>query len=33
MLFVDWAAMLSTPKYSAFASYLTGWLGTVGNWT
>ncbi|WVQ81749.1 hypothetical protein IAT38_003874 [Cryptococcus sp. DSM 104549] len=28
-----WAAMLSTPKYSAFASYLTGWLGTVGNWT
>lgn len=29
----DWAAMLSTPKYSAFSSYLTGWLGTVGNWT
>ncbi|WRT64944.1 uncharacterized protein IL334_001884 [Kwoniella shivajii] len=28
-----WSAMLSTPKYSAFASYLTGWLGTVGNWT
>ncbi|GFZ43713.1 hypothetical protein JCM24511_01433 [Saitozyma sp. JCM 24511] len=28
-----WAAMLSTPKYSAFSSYLTGWLGTVGNWT
>ncbi|KAK1925952.1 amino acid/polyamine transporter I [Papiliotrema laurentii] len=27
-----WAAMLSTPKYSAFSSYLTGWLGTVGNW-
>jgi hypothetical protein len=25
--------MLSTPKYSAFSSYLTGWLGTVGNWT
>lgn len=29
----DWAAMLSTPKYQAFSSYLTGWLGTVGNWT
>ncbi|OCF37465.1 GabA permease [Kwoniella heveanensis BCC8398] len=28
-----WSAMLSTPKYSAFSSYLTGWLGTVGNWT
>lgn len=28
-----WAAMLSTPKYAAFSSYLTGWLGTVGNWT
>jgi hypothetical protein len=28
----DWAAMLSTPKYSAMSSYLTGWLGTVGNW-
>ncbi|ODN80855.1 hypothetical protein L202_02996 [Cryptococcus amylolentus CBS 6039] len=28
-----WAAMLSKPKYSAFSSYLTGWLGTVGNWT
>ncbi|BEJ15277.1 hypothetical protein CspHIS471_0410440 [Cutaneotrichosporon sp. HIS471] len=28
-----WAAMLSTPKYQAFSSYLTGWLGTVGNWT
>ncbi|WVW78660.1 hypothetical protein I302_100620 [Kwoniella bestiolae CBS 10118] len=28
-----WSAMLSTPRYSAFASYLTGWLGTVGNWT
>nr|ODN86931.1 GabA permease [Cryptococcus depauperatus CBS 7841] len=28
-----WAAMLSTDKYSAFSSYLTGWLGTVGNWT
>lgn len=28
-----WSAMLSTPKYQAFASYLTGWLGTVGNWT
>jgi len=24
--------MLSTPKYSAMSSYLTGWLGTVGNW-
>ncbi|OWT40520.1 GabA permease [Cryptococcus neoformans Bt1] len=28
-----WSAMLSTEKYSSFASYLTGWLGTVGNWT
>ncbi|WVR04494.1 hypothetical protein IAU60_001498 [Kwoniella sp. DSM 27419] len=28
-----WSAMLSTPRYSAFSSYLTGWLGTVGNWT
>ncbi|MDU4205980.1 MAG: amino acid permease [Cutibacterium acnes] len=28
-----WSAMLSTPKYSAMASYLTGWLGLVGNWT
>ncbi|KAJ9091703.1 hypothetical protein QFC19_008994 [Naganishia cerealis] len=28
-----WAAMLSTPKYSAFASYVNGWLGLVGNWT
>lgn len=28
-----WSAMLSTKKYSSFASYLTGWLGTVGNWT
>lgn len=25
--------MLSTEKYSSFASYLTGWMGTVGNWT
>ncbi|KAL0255391.1 hypothetical protein I308_100195 [Cryptococcus tetragattii IND107] len=29
----DWSAMLSTEKYSSFASYLTGWMGTVGNWT
>jgi hypothetical protein len=29
----DWAAMLSTPKYASFSSYLTGWFGTVGNWT
>ncbi|KAL1411736.1 hypothetical protein Q8F55_002702 [Vanrija albida] len=28
-----WSAMLSTPKYSAFSSYLTGWFGAVGNWT
>ncbi|KIR26985.1 GabA permease [Cryptococcus deuterogattii LA55] len=28
-----WSAMLSTEKYSSFASYLTGWMGTVGNWT
>jgi len=32
LLIADWAAMLSTPKYSALSSYLTGWLGTVGNW-
>lgn len=32
-LMTDWSAMLSKPKYAAFASYLTGWLGTVGNWT
>ncbi|EPS35663.1 hypothetical protein H072_10915 [Dactylellina haptotyla CBS 200.50] len=28
-----WAAMLSTPKYRAIASWITGWLTLVGNWT
>ncbi|BFZ63679.1 hypothetical protein YB2330_004811 [Saitoella coloradoensis] len=27
-----WSAMLSTPKYAPIASWVTGWLGLVGNW-
>ncbi|KAF2660246.1 amino acid permease-like protein [Lophiostoma macrostomum CBS 122681] len=28
-----WSAMLSTPKYAPVASWVTGWLTLVGNWT
>ncbi|KAK6330485.1 hypothetical protein TWF696_003376 [Orbilia brochopaga] len=28
-----WSAMLSTPQYRAIASWVTGWLTLVGNWT
>ncbi|KAF3931160.1 hypothetical protein ABW19_dt0200250 [Dactylella cylindrospora] len=28
-----WSAMLSTPKYRPIASWITGWLTLVGNWT
>ncbi|KAH8090415.1 amino acid/polyamine transporter I [Filobasidium floriforme] len=28
-----WSAMLSTPKYSALASYVNGWLSLAGNYT
>ncbi|KAL1411975.1 hypothetical protein Q8F55_002969 [Vanrija albida] len=28
-----WSAMLSPPKFSRFASYLTGWFAVVSNWT
>lgn len=28
-----WAALLSTPKYAPIASWVTGWLTLVGNWT
>ncbi|KAH6644918.1 gaba permease [Truncatella angustata] len=28
-----WAALLSTPKYAPIASWITGWLTLVGNWT
>ncbi|RPB02644.1 putative GABA permease [Choiromyces venosus 120613-1] len=28
-----WSAMLSTRKYSPIASWVTGWLTLVGNWT
>ncbi|RVD80567.1 uncharacterized protein DFL_008462 [Arthrobotrys flagrans] len=28
-----WSAMLSTPRYRAMASWITGWLTLVGNWT
>ncbi|KAF2168075.1 hypothetical protein M409DRAFT_65612 [Zasmidium cellare ATCC 36951] len=28
-----WSAMMSTPKYAPIASWITGWLNLVGNWT
>ena len=28
-----WSAMLSTPRYAPVASWVTGWLTLVGNWT
>ncbi|KAF3026454.1 hypothetical protein E8E14_012340 [Neopestalotiopsis sp. 37M] len=28
-----WAALLSTPKWAPIASWITGWLTLVGNWT
>lgn len=28
-----WSAKISTPKYSAISSWITGWLTLVGNWT
>ncbi|KAJ9663867.1 hypothetical protein H2198_000627 [Neophaeococcomyces mojaviensis] len=28
-----WAALLSTPKWAPIASWVTGWLTLVGNWT
>lgn len=28
-----WAALLSTPKWAPIASWTTGWLTLVGNWT
>lgn len=28
-----WSAMLSTKKYAPVASWITGWLTLVGNWT
>src|SRR6478735_10152488 len=28
-----WSAMLSTRKYAPVASWVTGWLTLVGNWT
>lgn len=28
-----WSAMLSTKKYAPIASWVTGWLTLVGNWT
>ncbi|KAF2742169.1 polyamine transporter TPO5 [Sporormia fimetaria CBS 119925] len=28
-----WSAMLATPKYAPVASWVTGWLTLVGNWT
>lgn len=28
-----WSAMLSTKKYAPIASWITGWLTLVGNWT
>ncbi|KAL5121504.1 hypothetical protein ACEQ8H_000576 [Pleosporales sp. CAS-2024a] len=28
-----WSAMLSTPKWAPIASWITGWLTLVGNWT
>lgn len=28
-----WAALLSTPKWAPLASYVTGWLTLIGNWT
>ncbi|KAF2861214.1 hypothetical protein K470DRAFT_270063 [Piedraia hortae CBS 480.64] len=28
-----WSAMMATPKWARIASWLTGWLNLVGNWT
>lgn len=28
-----WAALLSTPRWAPIASWITGWLTLVGNWT
>lgn len=28
-----WSACLSTPEWAPAASYMTGWLGLIGNWT
>lgn len=28
-----WSAILASPKYSMFASWLTGWLLVIGSWT
>ncbi|KAG8985936.1 hypothetical protein FRB95_005301 [Tulasnella sp. JGI-2019a] len=28
-----WSHLLSTPEYATVASWITGWLGLVGNWT
>lgn len=28
-----WSAMMSTKKYAPIASWITGWLNLVGNWT
>jgi amino acid transporter len=28
-----WSAKIASPKYSAIASWITGWLTLVGNWT
>nr|POE53308.1 amino-acid permease bat1 [Quercus suber] len=28
-----WSAMLATPKWAPIASWITGWLNLVGNWT
>jgi len=28
-----WSAKISKPEYSAIASWITGWLTLVGNWT
>ncbi|KAG8932771.1 hypothetical protein FRC03_003310 [Tulasnella sp. 419] len=28
-----WSHLLSKPKYAPIASWITGWLGLVGNWT
>lgn len=28
-----WSAMLATKKWAPLASYVTGWVGLIGNWT
>lgn len=28
-----WSAMLSTRKWAPITSYITGWVGLIGNWT